>query len=178
MKLYAAFIAYLSRRLRRYSMLREPDFIIGGEANPYMYRWWLTPWSRCYRGMDARTRWQRFVTSLPGIYLHRIVRSDDDRALHDHPWTNASLLLHGSYIEHTIAAGGVHHRTRVRAGDLVLRGARAAHRLEIDSGPCWSLFFLGWRRREWGFHCPNGWVHWRIFTNPADRGATIGRGCE
>lgn len=162
------------------ALQREPDFVIGGHDNPYMMRWWLTPWSGVGRTMpeDRRTRWQRFCSVLPNIYLHYVARSDDDRALHDHPWINGSLLLRGSYIEHTIAAGGVHYRTRVQAGDLVLRRAGAAHRLEIDAGPCWSLFFTGFRTREWGFHCPNGWVHWRQFTNPTDGGATIGRGCE
>jgi len=31
--------------------------------------------------------------------------------------------------------------------------------------------------RRWGFHCKHGWVHWRDFTNPADGGRTVGRGC-
>lgn len=168
------------------ALQREPDFIIGSDEHPYLLRWWLTPWSGYARDVpqERRTIWQRLVHRLPNVYLHYILRSDDDRALHDHPWLNASLLLRGSYVEHTIAAGGVHYRTRVRAGDLVLRrvggrGARGfAHRLEIDAGPCWSLFITGFRVREWGFHCPTGWVHWRVFTNPADGGATVGRGCD
>lgn len=41
-------------------------------------------------------------------------RSDDDRALHDHPWVNMSILLEGTYTEHTIAQGGVHHATVYR----------------------------------------------------------------
>lgn len=175
MKLFDRFSGWLIRR----AMHRDADFAIGGRDNPYLLRWWLTPWSRLYRRVpeERRTRWQRFVVSLPGIYLHWVLRSDDDRALHDHPWWNASLLLRGSYVEHKIAAGGVHYRTRVNAGDVVLRTARAAHRLEIDAGPCWSLFFFGPRVRDWGFHCKTGWVHWRVFTNAADGGATIGRGC-
>lgn len=161
------------------TMRRRPDFVIGGWENPYMLRWWLTPWSGKFRNIadEDKTLWQRFVSKLPGVYLHYIVRSDDDRALHDHPWRNISVLLRGSYIEHTIAAGGVHHRTRRNAGDIVMRRARDAHRLEIDCGPCWSLFITGARVRHWGFHCQQGWVHWRIFTNQADGGATIGRGC-
>lgn len=45
------------------------------------------------------------------------------------------------------------------------RGARAV-----------SLFIAGPKVREWGFHCPNGWVHWREFT-AGDRGELVGRGC-
>lgn len=157
---------------------REPDFIIGGRENPYMLRWWLTPWSRFYRDIpdEQKTRWQWFVSRLPGIYLHYIIRSDDDRALHDHPWRNASVLLRGSYVEHTIEAGGIHRRFRRVAGDVVFRKPNDAHRLEIDSGPAVSLFFCGLRVRHWGFHCPKGWVDWRDFTAIDDRGA-VGKGC-
>ena len=161
------------------SLERAPDFVIGGKSEPYMWRWWLTPWSGLYRNIEDADKawWQWIVSRLPGIYLHCIMRSDDDRALHDHPWLNVSVVLRGSYLEHTIAAGGVHEHQRRSAGTIVMRRARTAHRLELDAGPCWSLFFTGIRVRHWGFHCPNGWVHWRDFTNPADGGATVGRGC-
>lgn len=165
-------------------MGREPDFVIGGLDNPYLLRWYLTPWSGLYRDIPPqdRTRWQRFVTRLPNLYLHIVLRSDDDRALHDHPWPNLSIPISGCIIEHTIAAGGIHHRRTLRPGDLVFRRGPSAHRLEVPSertGNYWSLFLTGWRSREWGFHCPErGWVHWRDFTNPADGGATVGRGCD
>lgn len=139
---------------------RPPDFIIGGADNPYIMRWWAVPRNR-----------------VANAYLHRILRSDGDRALHDHPWPNCSIVLDGSYVEHTIAAGGVHHRVRRNAGDIVFRRAGAAHRIEIDRDPAWTLFLIGPVVRSWGFHCPGGWVHWRDFTNPADGGATVGRGC-
>ena len=160
---------------------RPPDFVIGGDENPYMLRWWLTPWSRLYRHAPPGTKslWQRFVTALPGVYLHHIVRSDDDRALHDHPWPNVSVLLRNSYTEHTIAAGGIHQRAHRKPGDVVFRRARHAHRIETDCGACWSLFFFGFRIREWGFHCPErGWVHWRVFTNTIEGvSSDVGEGC-
>lgn len=140
---------------------RVPDFEIGPEGDRYLLRWWLIPRNRVFN-----------------LYLHRFQRSDDDRALHDHPWVNASLLLRGRYVEHTISAGGVHRRLEYRAGNLKLRHAGYAHRVELVDGPCWSLFMTGPVMRAWGFHCPRGWVHWRDFTNAADGGATVGRGCD
>lgn len=149
---------------------RRPDFVIGGEANPYIRRWWVIP----------RNRWFN-------IYLHQILRPDDDRALHDHPWWNVSLVLKGGYREVTPARPEGSWRA---AGSIVFRGAQALHRLELapakvsDIGlvagwlPCWSLFITGPRIREWGFSCPKGWVHWRDFTNPADGGQTVGKGCD
>lgn len=153
---------------------REPDVVIGGADDPYLRRWFVLPRNRFFN-----------------IYLHQFLRSDDDRALHDHPWINASLLLEGCYAEHTIKAGGVHVRTIREEGAFVLRGAKTAHRVELVDPdycsvieierralPCWTLFITGPRMRSWGFHCAKGWVHWRIFTNPEDGGRTIGKGCE
>jgi hypothetical protein len=152
-------IRWLASRMKAIADRRPPDFVIGGYDNPYLRRWWLIPRNR-------------FVN----VYLHHFIRSDDDRALHDHPWINCSLLLSGTYIEHTIEAGGIHRRTKRVAGDLKFRRARAAHRIEIDA-PCWTLFITGPVIRSWGFHCPEaGWVHWRKFVDERDEGA-IGRGC-
>lgn len=150
----------LAPRLIAVAKRRPPDVVIGGYDDPYLKRWWLIPRNRFFN-----------------IYLHRFMRSDDDRALHDHPWWNVSVLLDGQYVEHTIAQGGINHRAPREAGDWKFRRASAAHRIELTNGPCWTLFITGPRLRSWGFHCPKGWVHWQEFTNPADGGKTIGRGC-
>lgn len=141
---------------------RPPDFVIGGAERPYLRRWWVIP-----------------RNPLFNIYLHQFLRSDDDRALHDHPWINASILMRGRYLEHTISAGGIEHRRELRAGDIRLRpSGRFAHRVELVDGPCWTLFITGPRYREWGFHCPRaGWIHWKKFTAADDIGA-VGRGCD
>jgi hypothetical protein len=60
--------------------MRDPDFVIGRAGRPYLRRWWVIP----------RNRWFN-------IYLQEILQDDDDRALHDHPWVNCSIILRGSY---------------------------------------------------------------------------------
>jgi hypothetical protein len=148
---------WLIRRAQR----RAPDFVIGGTERPYLRRWWLIPRNRLFN-----------------VYLHQFMRSDDDRALHCHPWLfNSSLLLRGEYTEHTIRAGGIHVRAIRRAGQWKFRWWGAPHRIELHDGPCWTLFVTGPRCREWGFHCERGWVHWRVFTAADDSGA-IGPGCD
>ena len=139
---------------------RPPDFIIGGADRPYLRRWFVIQRNRLFN-----------------VYLHQFLRSDDDRALHDHPWANCSILLRGSYVEHTIAAGGINRRQAMQAGAVRMRwSGRLAHRVEIDA-PCWTLFITGPRYRSWGFHCPDqGWIDWERFTASEDRGA-IGKGC-
>jgi hypothetical protein len=168
--------------------MREPDLYIGGKDNPYLLRWYLIPRNRFFN-----------------VYLHKIVRSDDDRALHDHPWYWLSVMLRGRYAEvvkvneHEVIghiAGyqegkrpqctgyfrglyyEVYRRTIYRAGAIRIRRATHTHRLElIDNKPCWTLFITGPKIREWGFHCLQGWRHWQIFTT-GPNGEKVGRGCE
>ncbi len=141
---------------------RSPDIIIGGDDDPYMLRWWVIPRNRFFN-----------------VYLHFFLRSDDDRALHDHPWASISIPLVGEYLEHSIAAGGVANARLVsaRRNDWRFRpSGKFAHRIELVSGPCWTLFITGPRYREWGFHCVHRWIHWKEFTATDDPGA-IGKGC-
>lgn len=146
---------------------RPPDFLIGGPASPYIRRWWVIP----------RNRWFN-------IYLHNMLRDDDDRALHDHPWPNVSIILSGGYDEHMprFPREWPWNRdltTKWRGpGRIVLRRARAVHRLTLrDNKPSWSLFITGPVIRHWGFWCPNGWRFWREFVDQRDAGA-VGKGCE
>lgn len=145
--------------------LREHDFEIGEADAPYLLRWHLVP----------RNRW------FSNIYLHRILRSDDDRALHDHPWWNISIVLRGGYWEYKpfIIMGRKTVLPIWRgAGAIVFRRPAAAHRLEIDPsvGPTWTLFITGPKVREWGFLCPKGWRHHDEFAAAGSPGQ-IGQGC-
>lgn len=156
-------IRALAKRILRTAARRPADFVIGGGgARPYLLRWWMIPRNRFFN-----------------VYLHQFLRSDDDRALHDHPWFNLSIVLRGRYFEHTLRAGGIAVRTERHTGAVKLRSPWAAHRVELVHGEtCWTLFITGPRMRAWGFHCPRGWVPWWRFTDPATKGATVGRGCD
>jgi hypothetical protein len=137
----------------RSRLQRAPDFIIGDN---YLRRWWVVPRNK---GCN--------------VYLHEMLHSDDDRALHDHPWDNTSFILDGGYIEHT--PDGVFER---KTGDVINRKATDSHRLEVpNGGRAVSLFLTGPIVREWGFHCPQGWRVWHEFVDARDSGQ-VGRGCE
>jgi hypothetical protein len=60
---------WIRNAILRWARNRQPDFVIGGPAAPYLRRHWLIPRNRFFN-----------------IYVHEFLRSDDDRALHDHPW--------------------------------------------------------------------------------------------
>lgn len=146
---------------------RPPDFVIGEAEAPYLLRWWLIPRNRYFN-----------------LYLHQFLHSDDDRALHDHPFTNVSIVLRGFYFEHMQDGKTVEKRS---AGAVVARLASTAHRVSLltydgEALPAWSLFITGPVTREWGFLCPQGWRHWKDFTGyralGEDGRGRIGRGCE
>lgn len=182
MKALANFL--FTQLVARVAAKRPPNFVVGADdpQGAYLRRWYLLP-----------------RNPICNIYLHHFLRDDDDRALHDHPWAWASLLLRGSYIEHTIAAGGVHHKRTRMVGSWKFSLPSRAHRIELNkipSGamiatgrdtwatfdyqpqPCWTLFITGPRVRDWGFHCPDqGWVHFLRFTKPGNVGER-GPGCD
>lgn len=155
---------------------RPPDIAIGGWEDPYLFRWYLIPRNRFFN-----------------IYLHKFLRDDDDRALHDHPWYSVSLLLKGGYWEHVYIDPEKHPEeyqnpygnevlsvqecVRRYTGDVIFRSALHRHRIELINGkPAWTIFMTGPKIRDWGFWCPQGFVHWEKFTAPGDS-SKVGKGC-
>lgn len=139
----------------RYTATHKMDFRIppNEDVSAYMLRWWRI----------ARNAYFN-------IYFHIVLRGDDDRALHDHPWWNFSIVLDGGYWEHTISEGGVHRKIWYGPGSVRFRRAGTfAHRLELKcdrdgfGDPCGELpvktiFITGPVLRRWGFHHPDQWV--------------------
>lgn len=148
---------------RALTIPRPPDFTIWQYETVYLQRWWVIP----------RNRWFN-------IYLHHFLRSDDDRALHDHPWANCSVLLRGSYREH-MPGGIVKLRKPWRPWAfwrLPMRWPTSAHRVElIGARPVWTLFLTGPKVRVWGFLCPHGWIPWTAFVEKRPGGNSAGNGC-
>jgi len=155
---------WVLKKARRVQATRQPDFIIGGEDDPYLLRWWLIP----------RNRWFN-------AYLHEFIRDDEDRALHDHPFPSLSLALHGAMKEIYHGRGPwtfTEFSRDVAPGDLIYRRATFAHRMVVPTPGAITLFVTGPRIREWGFICgPTRWVHWRDFVDARDSGK-VGRGCD
>lgn len=127
----------------------------------YMLRWWKIKRNAYFNA-----------------YYHIVKRSDDDTALHDHPWWNFSIVLTGGYYEHRILEGGIHSKTWYGPGSVLFRRRGGyAHRLELPvagnqdgtyrvgntiSGfaeqEARTIFITGPVLRRWGFHHPEQWV--------------------
>jgi hypothetical protein len=94
--------------------------------------------------------------------LHKVMIGDEP-VLHDHPWNYATLILKGGYYENiplrNQTTGGVVGSTKVWRGPGHFRYRKAddLHWLELakdadgNNIPCWSLFFMGQKQKEWGF---------------------------
>ncbi len=162
--------AALSRWARWYMASHGPDQVLRTDGTTdYLKRWYIVRKSK---------EWGRFGFN---IYIHEILRPDDDRALHDHPWNFTSIILEGGYREVIGDSFGQPLVTLLRKeGQIIRRKATDAHRLILhlgdprasrgDSGaamkyhPALTLIICGRNRRHWGFWAEQGiWIHWRKF---------------
>ncbi len=89
------------------------------------------------------------------ITLHKILMSDEP-TLHNHPWNWGALIVKGGYWEHT--PNGKFWRG---PGSFRFRKSEDLHYLELEKDkdgnelPCWSLFFMGKQKTDWGFKVNN-----------------------
>ena len=139
---------------------RTPYF----DLNGYMERYWL----RQPVGFAENDRSRTGI----GARVHRILRSDSERHLHDHPWPSISIILRGGYWEILPAMQAQHpsldqycwRRVWRGPGSIVFRRAHHRHRIEIpDDTDSWSLFVMGRYTKQWGFYTNDGFVYWRTY---------------
>lgn len=110
-------------------------------------------------------RWVLFRCEAFGIYVHKFLRSDHERALHDHPWPFVAIILKGGYREeHDQTIDGRPIIEWRWPGQILLRPAEWRHRIILSPGTTsWSLCLVGRRCRRWGFFTSRGWCHWRRY---------------
>ncbi len=135
------------------------------------------------------TRWTLYGKRTEGtgraVFLHHFHRSEDDDALHDHPWGFTSVILSGGYYEWTADRRGKVGRRWYGPGRVLTRRATHRHRVELPSGrDCWTLVFRGAKEKSWSFFCLSGAglltgkaVPWRSFIDSIESGA-LGCGKE
>lgn len=131
-----------------------------GSTEPYLVRYYVF--------LKDRKRFPFNIT------LHKVLKSDEP-TLHDHPWSYATLILKGGYWEWVSIIskeGNVVGATKKwrGPGHFRIRKPDDLHWLELEKDaegneiPCWSLFFMGRKQKEWGFvrwvqHDGYRWIH-------------------
>lgn len=86
---------------------------------------------------------------LFSIRLHHFRTSDDDRALHDHPWWFFTLILKGGYTD--VSDTG---NTEMKQGRIYFRRAHHKHTVQVHPGGVWTLCLMGPKKQAWGFFVP------------------------
>jgi len=100
-------------------------------------------------------RWRIFESSIFRIYLHQILKSDEDLHEHTHPWNFLSLILWGSYLEENSSwrGHGIQGKKAVRfcfSPGVSFHFASDSHKLWLTE-PVWTLVFAFGKKREWGY---------------------------
>ena len=121
----------------------------------------------CYpEGGPLMTQYYLLDSPWLALYLHRFHRSDNDRHVHDHPWSFFTFLLSGGYWEHlpkfAEIPDGEQIRVYRRRFSLLWRPAEWRHWVEIER-PVWTLVLRLRRRRVWGFWTERGWLDWQTY---------------
>lgn len=162
-----SWVGYLIRRAMRTPYAHLPG---------YMERYWLVPYTKRHFENDGTgwVSWRRPIARLLqhigiAIRVHHILRSDDARAFHDHPWWYCTVILRGGYTEvrpvfnYGMYEGAI--RSFQRPGTVLFRRAKSWHRLEVRTGEsAWTLFITGRYTNKWGFLVqPRFKQYWREY---------------
>jgi len=127
---------------------------------PYMIRYYL--WRKGGEGKGAN------------LFLHKILKSDEDEHLHDHKWPFKTFILKGSYIEevysHTEFDKNENSKKIVtrkipkKRFSYISRKNTHYHKLEIPNDePTWTLFWHGKSTKSWGFLTNEGSIDWKEY---------------
>jgi hypothetical protein len=135
-------IAELCSRLA--ARLPAPHVIMDREGgSPYLSRYYLFG----DRSADFKGR-------PLNLFLHHFHKSDDDGALHSHPWRWAvALCLAGGYSEERRVGDRVVRRD-ILPGSVNLLRAETYHRVDLFGVDSWSLFLVGPRTAS------GAWFFW------------------
>jgi hypothetical protein len=134
----------------------------------YMNRYWLfNPYEKANGAEVAPIRW------LPSVRVHHILRKDNDRHRHDHPWNARTVILRGHYVEDKVidygfdGSGAYVERTsrsvRLPGDTNPIRFGDFHSIAQVPEGGVWTLFITFGYRGTWGFLVDGRKVPWREY---------------
>jgi hypothetical protein len=114
------------------------------------------------------TRLHFLKTPWFAICLHWLSKPDPEPYDHDHPVTFLSIILRGYYTEQR--EGVIKGR---RLFNWVRAGKGDKHTITHVAPGTLTVALMGPKTREWGFHTPQGWVHWKDYYTKKRAGEPI-----
>lgn len=120
---------------------------------------------------DYLHRWSLWLPFGLSLKIHKIVRPDNDRCEHDHPWWFVRVILHGGYAE--LIKGKVYNRLPWRPWAFwriypcLPSFQHKILRLFKESN--YSLVLCGRNKGSWGFITKKGWIPWQQFLKAAKK---------
>lgn len=121
----------------------------------YMERYWV--WNPFMQKGVVKSRKYEWG---PSIRLHHILRADNERDPHDHPWNSRRIILRGWYYEEQLHFDGPEY---IKNREYLTRHVRSEghtspllfgqyHRIvEVSEGGVWTLFLMWDYQENWGF---------------------------
>lgn len=136
-------------------LLSPPRVITGRDAkDEYLSRWYVKGKAPEVNdtGNPVDNLEQERESESYQIYLHRFHRSDNDGALHNHPWAWAfSIVLSGGYSEERRGADDKVYRKNVFPLSVNIVRHGDYHRVDLFEVDAWSIFVVGPRVSSWSF---------------------------
>lgn len=112
---------------------------LGKKECPYAYRW-------------------VFIFFGYSIRIHKWLRSDDFRNLHDHAFSFWTCVIKGSYIDVSENEFGGIRKELVMPFKPVYRPAEHKHYVQVPHTGCVTLLLASPKKRNWGF-----WVNGKSY---------------
>ena len=160
-------------KLDAYSRNLQGRIIVDSKNSVYLRRFRIDGWMP---GDPKQEDLPDNQKRLYNVYLHHIVRADEDTLMHNHPWEWAeSLILCGGYTEmygvlceeetENLKAKIITQPNWKRyfgAGTRNTLGHTDYHNItNVDRGT-WTLFVCGMKTKSWGFYDEaRGHIPWR-----------------
>ena len=105
---------------------------LGKKECPYAYRW-------------------VFIFFGFAIRIHKWIRSDDKRYMHNHPWWFRTFVLKGSYTDVYLDKDGNIQKDLIKRFSTRYRPSSHIHYVEVPEKGCITILLTGKPINKWGF---------------------------
>lgn len=180
-----------------------PDFIVGDKADPYLRRWiltprWLMPLCAIYAHEFCKddddvphdhpylfnVSWilrigyfEHQFNRLSRLMARRGILPDFRSDLQKYWRPEGTVIWRWGWTAHRVQLKVFQVAAMTPEMNSYIHGSTIPQQMVSLRPKPITLFFCGPRVREWGFHCPQGWRHWKEYIAPTSYGNRVGKGC-